>query len=60
MIERKLIHIRYIDENVYYYILLEDLSEKGYYSFICGFPIFNERVKREKDKIFYKSKKEEA
>lgn len=60
MIERKLIHIRYIDENTYYYILLEDLSEKGYYSFICGFPIFNERVKKEKDKIFYKSKKEEA
>lgn len=57
MRKRKLIHIRYIDENVYYYILLEDVSVKGYYSFVCGFPIFNEKVKMEKNKIFGKIKK---
>lgn len=54
MQSRNLVHIRYTNENIYYYILLEDLSEKGYYSFVCGFPIFNGTVKAEKNKIFGK------
>lgn len=60
MKEKRYIHIRYVKGDIYYYILLEDVSDKGYYSFICGFPIFNQRVRNEKDKLFSKLKKEEV
>lgn len=56
---RKRIHIRYIDDDIYYYIILEDTSDKGYYSFVCAYPVFNKKARIEIDKMFAKNKKEE-
>ena len=54
------VHIRYIDENIYYYIKLQeviDIKRGNYYSFYCAFPVFNSGKKRELDKMFGKVKR---